>query len=261
MFEIAKLKIIIPSKGREKTIARYSLALFPDAVVTVDEREIDDYAPVIAQFADAGATLLPHPPLAGISAIRNWLLDTMDDETFVMADDDIKYVYSKVGTVIRNYRDPAATRQILENACECARGIGAGLFGFTQDGNVLGFKPQDPLAFKGWIGTVIGVIGRSDGVHRQIRYDERLTIGSEDIDFSLRHLLERRIIFIDERFHFESVNRLRAVGGNAFNRSLEREKLEGERLQAIWGDYVHVGFKESGVRVKSVRVKRRQAKV
>lgn len=247
------LKVVIPSKGRSHTIGLLSLALFPDAVVTVDEREVDDYAGVVARV---GATLLPHPPLPGISAIRNWLLDCISDEAFVMVDDDVKRVYSKVGRVIRHYRQPNDVRQIVENAYECARGCGAKLFGFTQDGNVLGFKPQDPLTFTGWIGTVIGVIGRS------VRYDDRLAIGSEDLDISLRHLLEHRIVFIDERFHFESVNRLRATGGNAFNRSLEREQRESAQLKRVWGDYVSIRFKEgTGTLAKGVRVQRRQAKV
>ncbi len=244
------LPIIIPSKGRQGTIGQRSLALFPDAIVTVDEREVEAYAPVVPP-----GQLLPHPPLPGISAIRNWILDTIPDEAFVMVDDDIKSVYSKVGRVIKHYRRPDDVRQIVENAYECARGIGAHLFGFTQDGNVLGFKPQDPLTFVGWIGTVIGIVGRG------LRYDERLAIGSEDIDLSLRHLLEHRIVFIDERFHFYSVNRLRATGGNASNRSLEREQRESQRLIDTWGQYVRVGFKESGTRSKSVRVPRRQAKV
>lgn len=255
MNRMNSIRVIIPSKGRSKTIAQYSLALFPHAVVSVDEREVDDYAPVIAQVAHKGATLLPHPPLRYLPQIRNWLLDNVADESFVMVDDDVRRVYSKVGKVIKHYRKPNDVMQIIENAHECARGIGARLFGFTQDGGVFGFKPTDPLRFNGWVGTVFGVIGRG------IRYDERLAIGSEDIDFSLRHLMEHRVVFMDTRFHFESVNRLRSTGGNAFNRSLEREKREGERLQQVWGDYVYVGFKDSGVRVKSLRVKRRQAKV
>lgn len=51
MFEMTELKITIPSKGREKTIARYSLALFPDAVVPVDEREIEVTADDLARAA------------------------------------------------------------------------------------------------------------------------------------------------------------------------------------------------------------------
>lgn len=246
------MKIVIPSKGRAKTIARYSLALFPNAVVSVDEREIEDYAPVVAS---TGATLLPHPPLRYLPQIRNWLLDNILDESFVMVDDDVRRVYSKVGKVIKHYRKPNDVMQIIENAHECARGIGACLFGFTQDGGVFGFKPTDPLRFNGWVGTVFGVIGRG------IRYDERITIGSEDMDLSLQHLMEHRIIFIDERFHFESPNRLRALGGVSVNRSLEREIADSDLLQAKWGKFIDVYFKESGIRVKSVRVPRRQAKV
>lgn len=130
------------------------------------------------------------------------------------------------------------------------RALGRGVCGWLY-----GFKPTDPLRFNGWVGTVFGVIGRG------IRYDERITIGSEDMDLSLQHLQEHRIIFIDERFHFESPNRLRALGGVSVNRSLEREMQDSELIQTKWGKFIEVYFKESGIRVKSVRVPRRQAKV
>ena len=221
--------------------------------MTVDEREVGDYAPVIAQVAHQGATLLPHPPLRFLPQIRNWILDNVEDELLFMADDDIRCVYSKVGVVIKRYRKPADVMQIIENAAECARGIGARLFGFTQAGTVFSFNPVDPLAFSGWVGTAFGVIGRD------IRFDEQIAIGSEDLDYSLRHLLEHRVIFIDERFHFESVLRLRATGGVGANRSMERELADSERLKRTWGDYIQIYNKpDTGTRVKSVRVRRRQ---
>src|SRR5258707_7215668 len=124
------IKIVIPSKGRSKTIALKSLVLFPHAVVTVDERDMDDYAPVIAQLADKGATLLPHPPLRYLPQIRNWLLDTISDDVFCMVDDDIRRVYSKVGKVIKHYRQPNDVMQIIEYSYACDTGIVAHLFGF-----------------------------------------------------------------------------------------------------------------------------------
>lgn len=249
------IRIVIPSKGRSKKIAEFSLALFPGAVVTVDEREVDDYAPVVRQFAAYGATLLPHPPFRFLPQIRNWLMDTIPDESFFMVDDDVKRVYSKVGIVIKHYRKPDDVMQIVENAHECAQGIGAHLFGFTQDGGVFGFKPQDPLKFNSWVGTAFGVIGRG------IRYDERIMIGSEDMDLSLQHLMEHRIIFIDERFHFESPLRLRALGGVSVNRSSEREMADSAYVEEKWGKFISVYFKATGIRVKSIHVPRRQAKV
>lgn len=254
------LRVVIPSKGRAGLIGGRSLRLFPEAIVCVDEREAETYGAVVPP-----AQLWLHPPLPGISAIRNWILDNLPDEAFVMADDDISHAYSKTGVVIKNYRHPAEVAQIIENACEVAQGIGAHLFGFTQDGGVFSYKPQDPFCFNNWIGTVIGTIGRG------IRYNEQLKLGSEDIDISLQHLLEHRIVLIDERFHFLSVNRLRAQGGNAANRSLEVELAEGERLMRVWGPYVSVGFINRGPqgenkntaprRVKSIHVQRRQAKI
>lgn len=244
------LKVVIPSKGRADRIGRFSLALFPYATVTVDEREVADYVQVVPPDQ-----LLPHPPFRFLPQIRNWLLDTIPDETFLMVDDDVKSVYSKTGVVIKHYRHPVDVAQIVENAAFVAKEIGAHLFGFTQDGGVFGYRPQDPLSFTGWLGTVFGVIGRT------WRYDERFQIGTEDMDVSLQCLLHDRIIFIDERFHFYSVDRLRSRGGVGANRSLERELADSELLQRKWGDYVSVGFKATGTRFKSIHVPRRQAKV
>jgi hypothetical protein len=243
------MKVVIPSKARADKINRFSLALFPDATVTVDEREVADYAPVVPK-----GQLLPHPPLQFLPQIRNWLLDHIPDDEFLMVDDDIRSVYSKTGVVIKHYRHPNDVAQIVDNAALVAREIGAHLFGFTQDGGVFGYRPQDPLSFTGWLGTVFGVIGRT------WRYDERFLVGTEDMDVSLQCLLNDRIIFIDERFHFWSMDRLRSRGGVGANRSLERELADSELLSRKWGQYVSMGFKATGTRYKSIHVSRRQAK-
>ena len=61
------MQIVIPSRRRAGSIAGDTLRLFPDAIVCVDESEMNDYA-------GCGARLLAHPPLSGLAAIVNWIL-------------------------------------------------------------------------------------------------------------------------------------------------------------------------------------------
>lgn len=243
------MKVVIPSRKRAKTIAQHSLRLFPDAVVCVEESEMADYAPVCQN-------LLPHPPLASLARIRNWIIENVEDEMFVMADDDVVSLWAMVGKNGNRLREVGAINQVIENAAEAARGLGARLFGFSQSGDVKAFKPQDPISVSAWVGTVFGVIGKD------LKYDPAFSL-HDDMDFSLQHLLKNRVVFRDNRFYFESYNRLRSVGGNTAFRSAERELLERRLLIQKWGKCVRfgkrVGIRGGGVATTTaVNVRRRQ---
>lgn len=242
------MKIVIPSKSRADSIGSHALALFPEAIVCVDENEADAYKPVTAN-------LLVHPPLPTLASIRNWILDNVDDEIVVQVDDDLRRVFSMVGYRLRAYKKPDEAMQIVENAAEIAKTIGSRLFGFGQSADVKAFKPQDPIRFNGWIGSLVGVVGRD------VRWDSALTLRG-DIDASLKTLLKHRIIYQDTRFYFETGKRFLNKGGNAVHRSAERERKELAYLKGVWGRYVYFGVR-SGLKAKAKttlsRVPRRQA--
>ncbi len=243
------MQIVIPSRKRADTIGRRSLRLFPRAVVTIDESEMDSYRGICAE---SGATLLPHPPLDTLAKIYNWCVDAFPDEIVVLADDDITKLVSFTGLAVRVYRDPAVVEQVIANAAECAQGIGARLFGFTDSSNPMHFKPQDPLAFVANLYTVCGYVGKevhSDPYRRLFR----------DIDTTLAELMENRIVFCDTRFHFESVAPLRQGGGNAVVRAGEDLKAAMTFMQRKWGKYVRTG-KTGDLVLNLHEVKRRQAK-
>lgn len=247
------MKIIIPSRKRADTIGRRSLRLFPGAVVTVDEREMEEYAPIVAAFAAQGASLLPHPPLESLAEILNWIVDAFEDETVVVAEDDITRCVSFVGNNVRVYKDPRDVQQIVENAAEAAKGVGAHLFGFTDSANPKHFKPQDPLSFVANLYTLYGYVGKS------VRSDPKRRL-FRDMDTSLTELLNNRIVYCDARFHFESIAPLRQAGGNAVNRAREDLPAAIQFMQRKWGHYVRSG--NSGDLVLNVgAIKRRQAKV
>ncbi len=241
-------RVVIPSKHRADSIGTHALRLFPDATVCIDEREQADYAGVTPN-------LLLHPPLPTLASIRNWILDNVPDEIVVQVDDDVVRVFSMVGYRLRSYAKPDEIGRIIENAALIAHGIGARLFGFSQSGDVKAFKPQDPIRFNSWIGSVVGVVGRD------IRWDSGLTLRG-DIDASLKSLLKHRIIYQDTRFYFETGRRFLNKGGNAVNRSEERERKELEYLKRTWGGYIRFGVRH-GLKAKAkttqTRVQRRQS--
>lgn len=244
------VRVVIPSKGREKIIADHTLRLFPDATICVEEKEVIGYS----QYVPA-AQILPHPPLRSLGEIRNWIMDNVDDDAIFMADDDIGSVNSLVGLHLKRYHDPAVAMQIVENAAECARGIGAMLFGFNQTPRPNFFNPFDPIDFNHWVGSAIGVVSKD------LRWDDNLSL-HPDIDFSAKNLLEKRIIFCDTRFHFESVKRMRSLGGNSAARSGEREAKEMAYIRGRWGKYISQSNSVSGQirkgKVISFHISRRQ---
>lgn len=240
------MRIIIPSRKRADTIANRTLRLFPDAIVTVDERERDDYRSVTPN-------LVLHPPLESLAEILNWIVDAFDDETLVVAEDDITRCVSFVGNNVRVFREPRDVMQIVENCAEVAQGVGARMFGFTDSANPKHFKPQDPIAFVANLYTIYGYVGK------EVRSDPKRRL-FRDMDTSLTELLNNRIVYCDTRFHFESVAPLRQGGGNAVNRAREDLASAMEFMQRKWGHYVRAG--KSGDLVLNVgAIKRRQAKV
>jgi hypothetical protein len=249
------MKIVIPSRGRQESITRRTFRLIPDALVCVDEAEVEAYAAVIPHDQ-----LLPHPPLKGLPAIRNWIIENVPDETIFMVDDDILEVWSFVGRIWVRYRKPDVILQIIENAGECAKGIGAHLFGFSQSARPLAFRPFDPISLSTWIGTAVGVIGKD------MHWDTRLSLRG-DVDASLQALLNDRITYVDSRFHFLSQKRLKNAGGSTVFRSAERDLMEIGYLKRKWGRFIEFHTVKSTANGKAkvvttfspvVRVRRRQ---
>lgn len=240
------MQIVIPSRKRSHLIGQRSLALFPDALVTVDESEMNDYAPVCKR-------LLPHPPLPTVAAIHNWIIEHVADDVVVVADDDILKVLCFTGRNTRIYKDPASVWQIIANCAEMAQGMGARFFGFTDSASPLGFKPHNPLSFVDIIYTVAGYIGKA------IRNDP-LKVMQMDLDTTLNELLTTRIVCVDTRFHFDSVAPLRQSGGNTRIRSAETLKQQTAHTQRKWGQYVKAG-PLGDVMLNKAAIQRRQARV
>ena len=218
------MRVVVPSKGRSQTIRKHTLALFPDATVLVDEAEADEYAKVV----DAGS-LLTHAGLTPVVRILNWVLDNVHDDVVVIVDDDVTALVAMVGWRPRRYHEPDVARQVLESAAQCTIDAGLGLFGFNQNLNPLYF--QEPFLLSRWVGGVIGFVG-----DHGLRYDENCAL-HEDADLALQALLRHRVIWCENRWHFEAL-RFTNPGGNTGYRTAAREAEERAYLKAKWGRYI-----------------------
>jgi hypothetical protein len=173
--------------------------------------------------------------------LRQWMIDHAPEPAVFMVDDDVSALYSLVGTYKRRITDPVDVRQVVENAAECAHGVGAPIFGFNQAWDVRKFLPQKPLSFTGWVGGAVGVIGRAP------LYDTSLRLRA-DIDACLTALLKHRVIFRDDRFAFVH-RRFGGTGGNAVSRSEAQHTKEIAYLRAKWGPHLHVQSTKTAIRL------------
>lgn len=247
--DVNLVRVVIPSRGRAQE-CKHALKLFPEALIVCHDYEYDEYRTALP----ADTEIIQHSLEGGIAPIRQWVLEQIDDEMVLFVDDDVRYLKVVAGfeTASRVIKDPAAIRQVIENAGYIAREIGAPIFGFAQtSGDVRKYRPTDPISLSGWVGSVIGVIGRD------IEYDVTLRMRA-DIDLCLRAMLEHRILFIDSRFSFIHHAMFKHAGGNAHMRSAERSQREIEVLRQRWGNWVSVVKGKNVVRIV-VKVKRRQS--
>ena len=245
------MRVVIPSRRRVQSCAR-ALRLFPDATVCVDVAEEPDYAPICER---AGVELLLHPSsVAGIGPLRQWILDNVEDETVFMVDDDVSCMGAVAGRATHSatIRDPEIIRLIVENAETCARDLGTPVFGFSQNGaDVRKFRPQDPFVLSTWVGGAIGIIGRD------LRYDTELRLRA-DIDYCLQTLLKYRCVFVDNRYALVH-QRFNNTGGNAHQRSGERNAHELAYLKRKWGKWLEIRPVKETVLLRISRVRRRQS--
>ena len=233
------MKIIIPSRKRPEMAQRLQTIL-PESIVCIAESEYGSYR-------DLCNNIEAHPDnISGIAPLRQWILNHWEGP-LVMIDDDVMRLYcltDQYARVIKFDNWPA----VIENAAIMAEDLGANVFGFNQAWDVRKYRPMDPFRLTGWVGGVIGIIGR------EIEYKKQLLLRA-DIDFCLENLLKFRIIWVDSRYSFMQ-DRSSMPGGNSINRSSSREADEIAWLDATWGK--HLTVKEIKTTKKlTVNVKRK----
>ena len=177
----------------------------------------------------------------GLGRLRNWVLDNFDDETIIMVDDDITTMYCLTGEKTDRISDPNAVVQILINDAIMARDLGVHVFGFNQT-DIRKFNGCEPFGLCGWVGCVIGVIGRE--------YKFRDDAFKVDIDMCLQNLLVDRIIWIDYRYTFPQ-QRDNNTGGNSIFRTKELFDKSVESLKKKWGSAIRLSNHKGQIHIQT----------
>lgn len=185
--------------------------------------------------------------VCGLGELRNWVLDNFDDETVVMVDDDIAYMYRFTGERTERVSDPEEVIEIICNTAIMARDAGAWWFGFSQT-DIRKYKGYDPFSMCKWIGCVVGVNGRN----LRFRSDKFKV----DIDYTLQNMLVNRVVWVDNRYYF-SQSRDNNSGGNATFRTKELYENSIETLKRKWGACITVKNRKTQPRI-GMNVTRKQ---
>lgn len=236
----AGIKIVIISRSRSDSIKKHTCSIFPDWVeVLVPDSEKSDYQKVI----DNPILTVPDN-IKGLGALRNYCVKTFPEETVVMIDDDIKYCYrltlEKAERVVGD-----EVVEIIANTAIMAKDAGCHFFGFHQT-DIRKFSGFRPFSLTGWVGTVVGVIGKD------MKFIPDMF--KVDVDFALQNLELHRIIWVDNRYYFMN-NKDCNNGGNALYRNKKNHQESYEKLKNKWGKYIKIKPTDSNYAI-SVNVER-----
>ncbi len=229
--EVSWIRFLILSRGRARSMV--SQKLFPFADVLVPESEQPDYEKRLRR------PVLVYPDdIVGLSVLRNWVLDNFENHVLVMIDDDIHRVYNQEFNPYTPIMNPEDLRRLFESTARITMDLDKSLFGYKASRNILYYDPTKPFRFSGWVGTVIGIVGR------RFRFDEH-NILKVDADYCLEALLHDRIIIQDNRYTFMSVQ-IKNRGGNSTYRTKVRVEREKLYLKKKWGKHIRFEQKADG---------------
>lgn len=233
------MEVVILSRGRSETITTHKLLPYAKLCVPESEKE---------KYQHTGLDIITVPDeVKGLGFLRNWVLDNFKEKIIIMCDDDISHVWLNARARGMKINDPETIEQLLYSTAQCAEDLGTSCFGFSQFWDVRKYKGTEPFALDSWVGGVIGVVGRD------IRFLNQMF--KVDIDFCLRTLLEKRIMWKDNRYSFVQ-KRDRNKGGNAIFRTADGIERELNYLDNKWGKYFKRRVTKAG-EITNMRVKRK----
>jgi hypothetical protein len=221
------LRIVVPSRRRVRNMPRL-LALLPEATVCVAEAERKDYAVVVPP-----KQLVCHPNVDGICRIRNWMSRHFQEECLVEIDDDFRGMRNLTGKQ-RLVEDHEKIAAVIHNAQAVSFDLGIPVFCWSRTQNTAMSQPALlPVRMVQPISCAFGLRGPA----RQREFDPDMP-GRADFDFTLRTLLEDRVVYADMRWYFDHGRIFSGRGGAVGLISEETFKRSTAILHERWGQYV-----------------------
>ena len=227
------MAIIVPSRRRIHNMGLIRL-LLPSAIVCVDEREADDYAEFVPQ-----QNLMTHPPLDGLPAVMNWMMDNVKHAILTMIDDDFQGVQVNVGSK-RFLTDSEEILAVIENGARACQDLGMSTFCWSRTPNTTVIHPDiRPIVPTQMVGSAFGIMGPA----RKRHYDPAFS-GRAAVDWTMRTLLEDRAVLADVRYFFDCGTIFAGRGGNVGLVTPEAYAAATKALIRKWGR--SVSFKAPG---------------
>lgn len=242
--------IVVPSRKRVHNMPLI-MELLPSALICIDEREYDDYAPFVPK-----RQLLVHEPFDFLANAINFMMEKVESEILIEIDDDFRGVRT-LTTPSRFITNPEEILAILENSAQVCKDLGLTTFCYSRTSNPGMVKPDFiPARPVAPVCNAFGVMGAA----RTRKYNPNF-YGRGDVDWTLRTLLEDRAVYADMRFYFDCGA---VFGGRGGNVGLVKPKMfeaTTTGLKRKWGKYI--SFKQPSwqknrqVAAMGIRVDRR----
>lgn len=236
------MRVIVPSR-RNPNCVPYIERLFPHAEFCLDTKDRATYKVPLDR-------ILLHPEeVIGGPSVKQWILDTLEDEMLFIVDDDIISAWCVVGTVGRQLEDPADIMQVIENGAEMALGFGTALWGYAKHWDAAKYDPLHPFTLTNYVSGAMGFRGRA------YRYETSL-LSRGDVDLSLKVLEGDRVVLTDTRFAFVSKRSRKRISGVRTEKSDDADLYY---LKHEWGNFLD--FRRRGRVIEPIlRVHRQQYK-
>jgi len=224
-----EVKIIIPTKGRAKTIISHRYVAH--AIICCPESEKEDYKKTCAE-----SEVIAHPDsLIGLALKRQWIMDKFGD--VFMVDDDIMGMTNlakrrgEAGRV-----DPVDAYWIIQNCANIAKLTGCYLYGFNKNVRPEHYSGHLPYAMTGYINEcAIGILKGS----KHLKFNPDIK-GSGDYYICALNAYHHRKSFIDMRYCFNQDGIGNAIGGASDYRTTETEKQDFELLKMFFGNAIQL---------------------
>lgn len=166
-------------------------------------------------------------------AIRNWLSREIQEDCLVEIDDDLVCIRPLIGRQ-RPVTDPKTIEDVIRTAQVVSADLGINVFCWSRARNVAMAHPELlPVRFVQPVSSSFGLRGAA----RQRPFDEGLP-GRADLDFTMRTLLEDRILYADMRWYFDHGRIFSGKGGAVGMISAEQYRRTTEEIYRRWGRFV-----------------------
>ena len=218
------MKIVVPSYKRAGDVS--TRKVFPESILAIHEFEKDKY-----KDKNGGDLLVVPDALRGnIAKVRNYILDNVDDDKIIMADDDIR----AMGYHENEKQHSMAYKEIMQfidNGYDMCIELGARLWGVNLQSDPMFYHEFQPI-------TLLGVVLGTFSCHYKpvIRYDEGLYL-NEDYDFFLKNILKYRKVLRFKKYYYMA-DHLDKKGGCASYRLKDTEIEQAKIMQKRWGSKV-----------------------